>query len=174
MTSAAPDDCVSATYGRRPNKQKGAPLSWESHRLIENLLYRYARCVDLALWDELGRLFTHARVQASTSDHVSHGADEVAALWASTNKVHTDGTLRTRHLVTNVIIDIDESAGTATAESYFMSFQATNRTPLQPIAGGRYSDRFRRIDGVWWFADRFIKVDQMGDVSDNLNWPSSS
>ena len=89
--------------------------------------------------------------------------------WSSFNKVHADGTLRTRHLVTNVMIDVDESAGTAAAESYFMSFQATDRIPLQPIVGGRYRDRFRRIDGAWWFVERFIQVDQVGDLTDNLN-----
>jgi hypothetical protein len=50
-----------------------------------------------------------------------------------------------------------------------MSFQATERIPLQPIVGGRYRDRFGRIDGAWAFVERFIQVDQVGDVTDNLN-----
>jgi 3-phenylpropionate/cinnamic acid dioxygenase small subunit len=144
-------------------------MGWESHRDIERLLYRYAKYVDSAQWDELGRLFTHAEVQTSGGGDVVRGAAAVVDQWSSFNKVHADGTLRTRHLVTNVMIDIDESAGTAGAESYFMSFQATDRLPLQPIVGGRYRDRFRRIDGVWWFVERFIQVDQIGDLSDNLN-----
>jgi 3-phenylpropionate/cinnamic acid dioxygenase small subunit len=144
-------------------------MGWESHRDIERLLYRYAKYVDAAQWDELGRLFTHAEVRTSSGGEVVRGAEAVVGQWSSFNKVHADGTLRTRHLVTNVMIDIDESAGTAGAESYFMSFQATDRIPLQPIVGGRYRDWFRRIDGVWWFAERFIQVDQVGDLTDNLN-----
>ena len=144
-------------------------MGWQSHRDIERLLYRYAKYVDSAQWDELGRLFTHAEVRTSSGGEVARGAAAVVDQWSSFNKVHPDGTLRTRHLVTNVIIDIDESAGTAGAESYFMSFQATDRIPLQPIVGGRYRDRFRRIDGVWWFVERFIQVDQIGDLTDNLN-----
>jgi 3-phenylpropionate/cinnamic acid dioxygenase small subunit len=143
-------------------------MTWESHRAIERLLYRYARCVDLARWDEIGELFTHGQVRASTSDEVSRGAAEVASRWASANKVHHDGTPRTRHLLTNVTIDVDEEPGIAAAESYFMVFQATDRIPLQPIAGGRYTDRFRRVDGIWWFDDRYIQVDQEGDLSDYL------
>ena len=143
-------------------------MTWESHRDIERLMFRYARSVDLARWDELGELFAHGQVRASTSDDVSRGAAEVANLWASVNKVHADGTLRTRHLLTNIMIDIDEHQGTATAEAYFMVFQATDRIPLQPIAGGRYTDRFRRVDGIWWFDDRYIQVDQEGDLSDYL------
>ena len=145
-------------------------MSWESHRDIERLLYLYAKYVDAAQWGDLGRLFNHAEVRTSTGgDDVIRGREAVVDQWSSLNKVHDDGTLRTRHLLTNVMIDIDESAGTASSESYFMSFQATDRMPLQPIVGGRYRDRFRRIDGAWAFVERFIQVDQIGDVSDNLN-----
>ena len=145
-------------------------MSWESHRDIERLLYLYAKYVDAAQWGDLGRLFSHAEVRTSAGgDDVTRGSEAVVAQWSSLNKVHDDGTLRTRHLLTNVMIDIDESAGTASSESYFMSFQATDRLPLQPIVGGRYRDRFRRIDGAWAFVERFIQVDQIGDVSDNLN-----
>ena len=119
-------------------------MGWQSHRDIERLLYRYAKYVDSAQWGELGRLFTHAEVRTSSGGEVVRGAAAVVDQWSSFNKVHADGTLRTRHLVTNVMIEIDESAGTAGAESYFMSFQATDRLPLQPIVGGRYRDRFRR------------------------------
>ncbi|HEY2302531.1 MAG TPA: nuclear transport factor 2 family protein [Acidimicrobiales bacterium] len=143
-------------------------MTWESHRDIERLMFRYARSVDLAQWEELGRLFAHGRVRATTSDDVASGATEVANLWASVNKVHGDGTLRTRHLLTNIMIEIDEDGGTATAESYFMVFQATDRTPLQPIAGGRYTDQFRRRDGMWCFEEKFIHVDQVGNVADHL------
>ena len=40
--------------------------------------------------------------------------------------------------------------------------------PLQPIVAGRYRDRFRRIDGEWWFDEREMGVEQIGDVSDHL------
>jgi 3-phenylpropionate/cinnamic acid dioxygenase small subunit len=89
-------------------------------------------------------------------------------LYRRTNRVHDDGTLRTRHLTTNVIVDIDEEAGTATARSAFVVLQETPVLPLQPIATGRYRDRFRRTDGDWRFAARHIMVDQIGDVSEHL------
>jgi 3-phenylpropionate/cinnamic acid dioxygenase small subunit len=144
-------------------------MGWESHRDIERLLYRYAKHVDAAEWDDLGRLFAHAEVKTSNGGEAVRGVDAIVAQWSTFNKVHADGTLRTRHLITNVTIDIDEAAGTAGSTCYFMSFQATERTPLQPIVGGRYHDRFSRIDGTWAFVERFIQVDQVGDVSDNLN-----
>ena len=74
----------------------------------------------------------------------SSAPDAVANLYRSTNRVHDDGTLRTRHLTTNVIVDIDEAAGTAQTRSAFVVFQATAGVPLQPIVSGRYRDDFAR------------------------------
>jgi 3-phenylpropionate/cinnamic acid dioxygenase small subunit len=139
-----------------------------SREAIEHLIFTYARCVDHADWDGLGALFADARVGANTSDDVAEGAEAVANLWRGVNKVHADGTLRTRHLITNLDLDIDEDAGRATVESYFMVFQQTDVLPLQPIAGGRYTDSFSRVDGEWRFAEKYIWVDQVGDTSDHL------
>jgi 3-phenylpropionate/cinnamic acid dioxygenase small subunit len=143
-------------------------MTWESHNAIEKLIYAYARSVDLARWDELARLFTYGQVRTNSNDEVTKGGEAVAAQWASVNKVHEDGTLRTRHLITNVDIDIDEGTGRATAQSTFMVFQGTSKVPLQPIAGGSYRDSFRRLGETWWFEEKFIEVALVGNVSDHL------
>jgi 3-phenylpropionate/cinnamic acid dioxygenase small subunit len=135
---------------------------------IERLIFTYARCVDSADWDSLGALFARASVRTNTSEDVATGAEQIAGLWRGVNKVHEDGTLRTRHLITNLMFDIDDSASRANVDSYFMVFQQTARLPLQPIAGGRYRDSFARTDGAWHFQEKFIWVDQVGDTSDHL------
>jgi 3-phenylpropionate/cinnamic acid dioxygenase small subunit len=139
-----------------------------SREQIERLMFTYARCVDHADWDGLGELFADASVRASTSDDVSRGSQEIAALWRGLNKVHPDGTLRTRHMLTNLIFDIDEDGDRAEVDSYFMVFQQTDRLPLQPIAGGRYRDTFVRAEGAWRFQEKYIWVDQIGDTSEHL------
>jgi 3-phenylpropionate/cinnamic acid dioxygenase small subunit len=140
----------------------------DGHRAIEGLVYSYAKFVDEANWDGLRALFAHAEIRVHGTGQVVRGGDEIASFWSSVNKVHADGTLRTRHLITNVIIDLDDELGSATAESFFLSFQATDRISLQPIAGGRYLDTFRCRDGDWTFATKDIYVDQVGDTSDNV------
>ena len=87
--------------------------SWESYHAITTLLFRYAECIDAADFDGIGRLFAAAKITNEGYDAEIVGADAVADLYRSTNRVHDDGTLRTRHLTTNVIVDIDEAAGTA-------------------------------------------------------------
>ncbi len=98
------------------------------------------------------------------------GASQIGRFYAATNKVHADGTLRTRHLASNPIIDVDVAGRRASARSYFVVFQATADVPLQPIVAGRYHDRFHVVDGRWWFEDRLVLVDQIGTMKDHLSF----
>ena len=71
----------------------------------------------------------------------------------------------------HVIIEADEEAGTAVSRAYFTVLQALPGLPLQPIASGRYRDRFERRDEQWRFAERRVRVDLVGDVSHHLRHP---
>jgi hypothetical protein len=82
--------------------------------------------------------------------------------------LYEDGTPRTKHLVTNIIVEVDEEAGTAAARSYVTALQALPDLPLQPIVSGRYHDRFERRDGRWRFVERRVHIDLVGDVSCHL------
>jgi len=143
--------------------------TWDSYHAITTLLYRYAECIDAADFDAIGELFARGAITNEGFDGQIAGADAVANLYRSTNQVHHDGTLRTRHLTTNVIVDIDEDTGSATTRSAFVVFQATPDLPLQPIVAGRYHDRFTRTDSEWSFAHRHIILEQLGDVREHLH-----
>jgi 3-phenylpropionate/cinnamic acid dioxygenase small subunit len=141
---------------------------WASHHAITTLMYRYAECVDAADFDGIGDLFARGEITNRGVPGAIVGRDAVAALYRKTNKVHPGGTLLTRHLTTNVVIDVDEAGDVAESRSSFVVFQATPAVPLQPIVTGRYRDRFERVDGEWGFAQREMSVEQVGDVSDHL------
>ena len=146
--------------------------TWESHHAITTLMFRYAECVDTADFEGLSSLFAHGILTSSAADDPSGGmtGEAVGRFYAATNKVHEDGTLRTRHLATNLIVDIEEEENTATARSYYVVLQATGKLPFQAIVGGRYDDEFRRTQGQWHFARRLIHVDQIGDMSEHLSF----
>ena len=93
---------------------------------------------------------------------------------ASAELRYDDGTPRTKHVTTNLAINVDEEAGTATARSYFTALQALPDLPLQTIVAGRYHDRFERRDGEWRFVDRRVRTDLVGDVSRHLRRPVAS
>ena len=72
-------------------------------------------------------------------------------------------------MTTNLILDIDDEAGTASARSYWTVLQAVPGLPLQPILAGRYHDRFERpTAGGWRFVERRYLVDLVGDVSHHM------
>ena len=148
---------------------------WESHHAITKLIFTYAECVDQADFDGLSDLFAQGAIHSSSAADSATGmrGKDVGRFYAATNRVHEDGTLRTRHLSTNLIIDIDEDRNTATARSYYVVLQATPELAFQPIAGGRYEDRFRRSHGTWHFSERMIHVDQIGDMSEHLSFDLS-
>ena len=142
--------------------------TWEQHHAITTLVYRYAECVDAADFDGIGSLFAHGCITNEGYPGAIEGAAAVARLYAKTNRVHDDGTLRTRHLTTNVIVDVEANGVRATARSAFVVFQATPSIALQPIVAGRYHDEFAFADGEWRFARRHILLEQIGNVADHL------
>ena len=144
----------------------------DSAREIENLLYTYADRIDRGDFDAVAELFTHGRihgVEGGGPETVFEGRAEVRALYGRTTGIHEDtGTPKTKHLTTNSIIEVDDEAGTATAQSCYLVTQATAELPLQVIITGRYRDTFRRVDGRWWFDTRTMYVDQTGELGHHL------
>ncbi|MEZ4333738.1 MAG: nuclear transport factor 2 family protein [Myxococcota bacterium] len=135
-------------------------------RQIVNLIHRYAELQDAADFERVAALFRGAafRVEGGPS---AEGAQAVLALKRAHDRVHPDGSLRTKHVTTNVRIELDEAGRSARACSSFQVFQATDRLPLQCIVAGRYEDRFEKIDGEWQFRDRWIRPDLVGDLSEH-------
>ncbi|MXG26719.1 nuclear transport factor 2 family protein [Streptomyces sp. YIM 132580] len=141
--------------------------SGTSAREIENLIVRYSHLVDDARFHEFGALFDEGDFVSGGT--VLRGSEEIVNLIASVLVVHDDGTLRTRHVTTNILIEVDEEYDRAEARSYYTIFQAVpGLLPFQPVAGGGYRDRFVRRDGTWRFARREITIDFTGDTRYHL------
>jgi 3-phenylpropionate/cinnamic acid dioxygenase small subunit len=134
---------------------------------ISNLLYRYAEYLDSGQLIEAAELFRHARIKVQRQGLLDH--NDLLGIWQQRIKRYPCGTPRTRHIISNPIIDIDETSGTATVRSSYTVLQATDTLPLQPIAAGRYLDEFERVDGVWRFSFRdYSQLDMVGDMTGHL------
>lgn len=134
---------------------------------LSNLLYCYAESVDNGDFDGVGALFERARVFMSgpTGDAVS--GDAVTSIMRRFVRLH-DGVPRTRHIVTNTIIEVDADRREASARSYYTVLQILAAPVI--IVTGRYHDRFARDEASdgWFFTERVIHVDAVGDVSGHL------
>ena len=85
-------------------------------------------------------------------------------------RIYPDGTPRTRHVTTILIIE-PESDDRATSNSSVMVFQQTDELPLQPIIGTRNFDVLEKHDGSWRFAARRIEMDLFGNLSAHMKLP---
>lgn len=127
-------------------------VSVSSERAIENLISSYAFRNDDADIVGLGELFADA--VCTLDGFTARGRQEVEALARNIIDVGQDGRSTTSHEITNIMIEVDEVAGTAVGRAYWTLYQAVSGTSRQPVLSGRYLDRFERRNGQWQFAER--------------------
>lgn len=150
------DDARPRVYGCTMN----APTDGSA---LSNLLHRYAELVDAGDFVGVGALFERARVHMAGPSSDAVPGDTVASIMSRFVRLY-DGVPRTRHIVTNSIFEFDGHA--ASARSYYVVLQILSAPEV--IVTGRYHDRFARdVDG-WYFTERVIHVDAVGDVSGHL------
>lgn len=140
---------------------------------IRNLLGTYCDLVDAADFAGVGALFARGSMAGLEGPPFAVGAEAVEAWDRGGLTVH-DGTLRTKHLVTNTVLDEPVDDGSVTARSSYLVLQAVEGFPLQPIITGRYVDRFEQdvVDGTWYFAERRFSADLIGDLSHHWSGPT--
>jgi uncharacterized protein (TIGR02246 family) len=133
---------------------------------IRALIHRYAELIDLGDLDAVAALFTHGTWNSPGRGTPLRGAEQVRHAYDGV--ILYDGIPSTKHVISNVTIEITDDGTTATARSYFTVLQGRPDFPLQPVIAGRYYDQFERADDAWRFADRQIIPDLIGDLSHHL------
>ena len=141
---------------------------------VTALLAAYAERIDAGDFEGIGALLRDAVITTEDGAVVATGADEIAAMYRATTRRFADGTPRTRHVITNLIVEPDPPADRVIASSYFTVFQATDGVALQPIIAGRYRDVVERRDGRWVFVERRMTPTLFGDLSAHLLFDPSS
>jgi 3-phenylpropionate/cinnamic acid dioxygenase small subunit len=147
-------------------------MEFSDYLQIQNLLHRYAHLMDQADFEAAGQLFAHADVYMPGEAGIFRKDPAgLADLWRRWNRVYPDtGTLRTRHITTNLILEQD-GRDRVNGRCYVLVVQATPALPLQPIIAGTYEDTFERVLGLWRFAERridFKNFELVGNLSAHL------
>jgi hypothetical protein len=126
---------------------------------ITKMVYRYCELFDTGDFDAFARQFEHGRWYKAAP-----GADGCRA-FIDEHVLTYDGLPMTKHVTTNLTVDVDDEAGAASASADVTVFQRLPDFPLQPIFMGRYQDRFERVDGTWRWVIRDVISDLRGDTS---------
>lgn len=134
---------------------------------LQNLVYRYCWHLDHGDFDAMAALFSHATVHLDPAGTFERDPAGIAAVYRTYVKIYPDGTPRTRHVTTNLILD-PVSDDEVRSSSSVVVFQQADTLGLQPIIVTRNHDRFVRTQGEWRFAERSIEMNLLGNLSAHM------
>jgi hypothetical protein len=128
----------------------------EIERACERLIYAYSRALDVGDMSAAADFFAEngSMARPMAPDQIIQGRETIRASLLTRPK-----TLLTKHLATNVVIDV-EGRDCARGLSY-LTMIATTPGDAQPpfvsqgpIYFGQFADRFVRVGGEWKFLER--------------------
>jgi ketosteroid isomerase-like protein len=135
---------------------------------ITALVHSYALWLDRGDMDAVAALFEHATWRSEPNGQVLRGVEQIRPVYEQLKTY--DGSPRTKHLLTNLTVDVEAGTSTASAHCYWTVLQNVEAgRAIEIILSGQYTDKFEKIDGVWQFADRLITVDLTGNASGHVN-----
>ena len=126
---------------------------------IERLVHAYTERVACGDLEGIADLFVHGGVSGDAHPEPAVGRAAVLELYRSTLSSGGDGPRRLRVVTTDLQVDIDESAGTATCTSRFTVFPSDPTVTDTVLFVGRYLDEFACFDGAWAFTRRHVALD---------------
>ena len=134
------------------------PDELAAREAVRESIARYAHAVDRGKFDDAAACFAETGVLDVRGSGRSEGRAAIAEVFAGAGRklAWTSTNAFIRHHVSSISIDVDVTAGRATAMSYFFVV-----TEIGPDHWGTYRDELTRDDasGNWLFAERKVTVD---------------
>lgn len=140
------------------------PMTVEDYFEIQRLVHTYPYLLDRGDLEGMGRLFADAVVYSGGALMADRSAEAMTAAFRDWLVLYPDGTPRTRHCLSNVIIE-PAGEGRAIVRSYVIVFQQADQRPLQAVIGGDYLDTVEKSGGAWRFVERRMGNDLIGDLT---------
>jgi hypothetical protein len=145
-----------------PETDLGSIALLSAEREIGRLIAAYPHLLDAGKLDEVAKLLQHATLEVPGGS--AEGQTAIEQFLMSGLQRHEDGTPRTWHSVSNVVIEVDLNEESATSVCYFTVHQEVSGFPLQAICTGHYHDRFAKQDGNWHFVRRAVVPHLIGNL----------
>jgi hypothetical protein len=122
----------------------------------ERLIRRFAQLNDAGAYEELASLFTEdgSFARPTDPDNPVVGRQAILDFFRSRPK------RTTRHLMTNIVVDVEDDAATARAVSYVTLYTGPAGGTQPPVAAdpvqlvGAFHDKLVRTEQGWRFAER--------------------
>jgi ketosteroid isomerase-like protein len=172
-----PGSAVRSNAARAPESPDGdrhrrvtiACVQRSADTAIANLIYTYAERMDAGDFAGVADLFARATLTFEGFDNAVSGRDAIEALYLRSTRRYEDGTPRTKHVMTNVIVEVADDGETARSRSYFTVLQAVpGAISLQPVVAGRYRHSYVQAEGQWHVTGMHITIDLTGDLTHHM------
>jgi ketosteroid isomerase-like protein len=160
---------IGATITAVPEARGTAVETAMAVHAITTLIYSYAERIDEGDFAGVAQVFEHATLTFEGFGDAISGRAAVEKLYANTTRRYDDGTPRTKHVMTNVIVDIADDGVGASSRSYFTVLQAVpGELALQPVIAGRYRHTYEKVEGRWRVATMHIIIDLTGELGHHM------
>jgi 3-phenylpropionate/cinnamic acid dioxygenase small subunit len=128
---------------------------------ITALVHSYARLLDGDDLDGVVSLFEHSTWRSLPNGSVLRGSAEVRPVYETL--LAEDRNCRTKHLITNLTVDIEPGSSAATSHCCWTVLRSAPGEPISITLSGQYTDSFEKVDNNWRFTDRLITVDMTSE-----------
>jgi ketosteroid isomerase-like protein len=136
---------------------------------ITSLIYTYAERIDAGDFAGVAELFAYATLTFEGFSDAINGREAIERLYARSTRRYEDGTPKTKHVMTNVVVDVAEDGTTAASRSYFTVLQAVpGELALQPVIAGRYRHTYKMVDDHWRVATMHVIIDLTGELGHHM------
>ena len=160
---------IGATISPVPEAQVNAAEAAMAVHAVSNLIFSYADRIDEGDFAGVAEIFEHATLTFEGFGEAISGRDAIENLYTNTTRRYEDGTPRTKHVMTNLIVDIADDGVNASSRSYFTVLQAVpDQLSLQPVIAGRYRHTYEKVDGHWRVASMHIIIDLTGELGHHM------
>ncbi len=122
-------------------------IDWKDLEAIKRLKYKYMRCIDTKLWDEIGDLFTEDCEAAYSGGKYSYSGRDAIVEFLS-GAMGADG-FHSSHQVSQPEIDLID-ANTATGIWSLQDWVIDTRFGITIRGAAFYEDEYRRCDDGKW------------------------
>jgi hypothetical protein len=129
---------------------------------ITAIVHSYAELLDGGDVEGVVAMFSRATWRSAATGTVLRTPEELRAVYSAL--VPADGPIRTRHLMHNLVIELDDAADHAADHaaarcSYTVLEGGEPGAPVRILLVGRYEDRYQRDADGWYLTDRVFHVD---------------
>lgn len=134
---------------------------------IERLLMAYCWGIDTGDFESTAALFGDDGQYGLVGAGAARGSAQVLGMFQASVRTY-DGVPRTRHVITNIVIEVGDGATTGSVRCYVQVIHQPPGEEIRPIVVGTYLDRVHLVGDQWQFAERRMHLELVGDLTSHL------